>query len=81
MILADYDYDTSEHRVRQAQLAQARRMRGLRPPRNARFADTTTGHYYAAKYLRTRGWTIEAALFVLCGPAACHRYSYRYLEG
>jgi hypothetical protein len=62
------------YRERQSHLDQARRMRGLRPPRNARHA-TRTGHYYAAKYMRDRGWTFEAALQVLIGPRALERYA------
>lgn len=33
--------------------------------RKARHIGKTLGHYRAARYLRARGWSLEAALYIL----------------
>ena len=53
----------------QEQLIRAKLIRG------------TFGTRAAAKYLRSRGWSIEAAMLHLVGPAACERINYMYITG
>lgn len=78
MILADYSAD-EVHQARQQQLTRARAMRGLRPPANARFA-TRTGYYYAAQYMRARGWSLADALRCLFDSnEPYNRYYYKGL--